>query len=397
MAKLVTFDWECSGAQRNKANPYDPRNEGVILCTLERDTVTKETVTTSFWGSNPLHMYDARKPFEDANFIIGMNLKYDAAWCRRYKIPFPENSNWWDIQVVHFIMTGQVSRFPSLNDILTYHELELKKDVVKEEYWEKGLDTDDVPEDILDEYCSWDVQQTYAVAQIQMRMFKNLTPKLQTTIRLALEDEKVLFDMEYNGFLFDTQASLAKGQELEQLSGTIRNRLSEITNTQDLNINWGSNDQISAVLYGGIIKRKRRETYEFVYTTVKKGRPPSVMKERWVEDEHELPRRFEPLPKSEMAKAGIFATNEPTLRKLKSNKANREIIELLLQLAKVDKLYSTYFYGLPKIIEEKGWTDNYIHCGLNQCVVITGRLSSTGPNLQNQPEDNQFCFLSRFN
>ena len=55
------------------------------------------------------------------------------------------------------------------------------------------------------------------------------------------------------------------------------------------------------------------------------------------------------------------------------------IIELILRYRKYSKLYSTYAFGLIKYIQ----SDNKIHTIFNQCITLTGRLSSSDPNLQN--------------
>ncbi|HZJ86845.1 MAG TPA: DNA polymerase, partial [Erysipelothrix sp.] len=56
-----------------------------------------------------------------------------------------------------------------------------------------------------------------------------------------------------------------------------------------------------------------------------------------------------------------------------------EIIPLILEYRRVQKLYSTYAVGLQKHIEK----DGKIHTKLNQHATQTGRLSSSEPNLQN--------------
>ena len=61
-------------------------------------------------------------------------------------------------------------------------------------------------------------------------------------------------------------------------------------------------------------------------------------------------------------------------------------------MAKLDKLVDTYFLGMPKKIEEYGWSDSFIHTNLSSCVTKTGRLASGKPNLQNIPSPNKICF-----
>src|SRR5215213_3794601 len=58
-----------------------------------------------------------------------------------------------------------------------------------------------------------------------------------------------------------------------------------------------------------------------------------------------------------------------------------EIARLIIDYRELDKLKATYSDALPKMIDE----DGRIHGNLNQTVAVTGRLSSTDPNLQNIP------------
>ena len=58
-----------------------------------------------------------------------------------------------------------------------------------------------------------------------------------------------------------------------------------------------------------------------------------------------------------------------------------EIAQLIIDYRELDKLKATYADALPKMID----ADGRIHGNLNQTVAVTGRLSSTDPNLQNIP------------
>ena len=58
-----------------------------------------------------------------------------------------------------------------------------------------------------------------------------------------------------------------------------------------------------------------------------------------------------------------------------------EIVKEVLEYRKVAKLNSTYAQGLIKVCDENG----IVHSTFNQTVAVTGRLSSTEPNLQNIP------------
>ena len=57
------------------------------------------------------------------------------------------------------------------------------------------------------------------------------------------------------------------------------------------------------------------------------------------------------------------------------------IVDLILRYRKITKIVSTYIDGMKVWIKE----DNKIHTTFNQTLTVTGRLSSTEPNLQNLP------------
>ncbi|MCX7615073.1 MAG: DNA polymerase I, partial [Clostridiales bacterium] len=84
------------------------------------------------------------------------------------------------------------------------------------------------------------------------------------------------------------------------------------------------------------------------------------------------------LPVVKKTKTG-FSTDVEVLNKLKGR---HEIIELIIEYRQLTKLKSTYVDGLSKVISTK---DGRIHSSFNQMVTLTGRLSSTEPNLQNIP------------
>jgi len=82
------------------------------------------------------------------------------------------------------------------------------------------------------------------------------------------------------------------------------------------------------------------------------------------------------------------------LRKAKG--FQRKILESLILRSKLEKRMSTYCLGTPKLLEHMQWEHSLLHPSINQCVAITGRLSETKPNLQNQDSEMRICFPSRF-
>jgi DNA polymerase I len=83
------------------------------------------------------------------------------------------------------------------------------------------------------------------------------------------------------------------------------------------------------------------------------------------------------LPVIKKTKTG-FSTDAEVLETLAEQ---HEIVRMILLYRTLTKLKSTYLQGLQKVVGD----DGKVHTTYNQTVTVTGRLSSTEPNLQNIP------------
>lgn len=76
-----------------------------------------------------------------------------------------------------------------------------------------------------------------------------------------------------------------------------------------------------------------------------------------------------------------FSTDSETLERL-----NHPVSKLIIEYRTLTKLLSTYIEPFLNNVDK----DNRIHTTFNQTLTLTGRLSSSNPNLQNLPTDNPF-------
>src|SRR5699024_182230 len=83
------------------------------------------------------------------------------------------------------------------------------------------------------------------------------------------------------------------------------------------------------------------------------------------------------LPVIKKTKTG-YSTNADVLEDLIDK---HDIINEIINYRQITKLQSTYITGLIEVIDN----DGKIHTSFNQTITVTGRLSSTDPNLQNIP------------
>lgn len=92
--------------------------------------------------------------------------------------------------------------------------------------------------------------------------------------------------------------------------------------------------------------------------------------------------RYLNLPSITKTDKGKDSTSEEALEELGKL---HEFPKLLLDRRKKAKLLSTYVIGMRDSL----WPDGKIHCNFHQVGTETGRLSSSGPNMQNIPRNNE--------
>ncbi|MCK4470686.1 MAG: DNA polymerase I, partial [Anaerolineae bacterium] len=88
----------------------------------------------------------------------------------------------------------------------------------------------------------------------------------------------------------------------------------------------------------------------------------------------QLPRQRVPKTKS-----GRYSTAASVLQGLRGK---HPVIDLILEQRELSKLKSTYVDALPQLVNER---TGRVHTSYNQTGTVTGRLSSSDPNLQNIP------------
>lgn len=398
---LLAFDCETTIFQKGNVKARRNRLVSTGIRKINDDSDSYEELN---FLAEP-HGYLARcwqVAFDWADVIIGFNLKFDLHWARRTGVYF-EDKVVWDCQLAQFVIQNQQNSYPSLNDVAEYWGLGTKLDVVKLEYWDKGIDTDQIPDYILSEYLEQDVNLTYLIYKCQMEYLKD-KPQMLRLIKLQMIDLLCLEEMEDNGLKYDSKRSLEKGDELQQRIAELDQKLADFF--PNIPVNWGSGDQLSACLYGGVIVHEYQIPNGVFKTGARAGQP----KLAWVREKLELPRLVEPLDRSEVSSTAklsdeevkekkgyrVYKTDEKTLLSLKAKGKAKEIIEVIRERSELEKLRGTYYHGFPALCEEMDWEPDMLFGTFNQVVARTGRLSSNKPNMQNCPPEMDALIISRF-
>ena len=357
-----------------KGNPFSARNR----CCYVGAYIEGQTILT--WSDDLL--YNIRPILADTTTLVGFNTKFDIHHLRR--LGYRDlDFRIWDCQLAHFLQSGQVGAYPSLNDTASFWGIEGKDDRVEREYWSAGIDTPDIPRDILIKYLEQDLRVTWQVYEKQLEYFLS-NPQLYRLFVLQCEDQKSLIEMEENGLLLDTDKASEKARSLYEEISAIERDLSAYY--RGIPINWDSHDHCSTILYGGTIEVDIREAVGVYKTGAKVGQP----RYRIAKQVYNLPRLFEPLPNTELKKEGYWSTDESILRQLKGN-----VPKMLNKRSELSKLLD-YYEGYPNLLTKMDWPDKILHGQLNQCVARTGRLSASNPNQQNIAEEAKEIIISRY-
>lgn len=372
--KLLVLDVETNLI--DNASPFS--QQGKLVCVGYWDGTSGDVIRPT-----PIDLALLQKRIDAADLIGGWNFKFDYHWLRRYGINLKEKKIW-DGMLSHYIQSRQIDAFFSLNDAASARYDENKLDVVKTEYWDNGIETDLIPWDVLSEYCLKDCVLTHKIISDQL----NEVPDHQRTLfSLAMQDLHVLEEMEWNGLRFNREGVEKALQEAQAQVAEILDQL-KVYNVPE-GFNWGSPEQLSALLYGGTISLKTKVPNGVWKTGAKAGQ----VKFSNVVTEYTLKRKYKPIKGTEMAKPGVWSTDEATLTKL----GKEGLIGKVLEIRAIEKQISTYYQKLPAMQDEHSWDKNYIHGQFSQTTTATGRLASSKPNLQNISESANRLFISRYN
>jgi DNA polymerase I-like protein with 3'-5' exonuclease and polymerase domains len=327
---------------------------------------------------------------EHADVIAMHNAKHDICVLRGFGIHF-DDTKLHCTMVSDYILEGQNKAIRyDLNSVAARYGLEQKHDKVKS-YWNDGTDTFDIPDWILGPYCLQDCHLTMDIYLKQLG--RSSGRQIQKVIDLQNEYTYTLADMETNGLCFSEEKANEIIAEHQALADGYRSKVLEGVPDGD-KINLSSSQQLSALLYGGLLKVRWKE---WVVRELK-VRPESTYKETTLKKEIEFEGLGFTPDKKKRKEDGYYKTDKDTIRTLSARTAKqRRIKTLLVKYSKHAKVVST-LQGRKgtKGLLAKIQPDQRIHPTLNQCVAATGRLTSSNPNGQNLFPTVKVCFVPEY-
>ena len=373
-----------------KASPFHPDNHIVYIGAIN-ETSTSDVNTRKLCGW-PISVGD-----HTYEMLVGHNIKFDLLYMMKDVDNFREhdwpNIQIWDTMLAEYLLSGQTKFYPSLDYCSEKYGGVLKDDRVKD-FWDSGVDTEDIPEEIITPYLENDVLNTRLVFREQVKKAKELG--MLTLIKTQMQALKATTEMEWNGMCFDLEVAYEQGGDLRDECKDIEVRVQHnlpVSNELQHVINLNSNQQIAAILYGGTIKTTTTQAVlnddgsEYRYKTGKrKGEVKTkIVVENVAIDGYGLTPPF-------TTASGLPATSDKALQKLLDESTGtlyasmydaHDFIEDILTIRKLNKDISTYYVGYSELAWKQPDGTYIIHQNLSHVSTATGRLSCTQPNLQN--------------
>ena len=325
--KQVAFDTETTGV-----DPLTAELVGISFAVAEKE---------AFYLPVPAGMNDARQHVHvfkeilesDKILKIGQNVKFDIEILKKYDIDV--QGPMFDTMIAHYLINPEL--YHNM-DYLAENYLNYQTIPIDDLIGPKGkkqLSMRQVPLSLVTDYACEDSDITLRLKMIfEPEIEKNNLASLFYDVEMPLV--KVLADMELAGVRLDVDA-------LKQSSNLLTNRLirleSEIFEMAGIEFNINSAKQVGEVLFD----------------------------------------RMKIVEKPKKTKTGQYTTSEDVLESIRSK---HPVVGKLLEYRGIKKLLGTYIDALPSLIVP---ATGKLHTSFNQTVTSTGRLSSTGPNLQNIP------------
>ena len=281
-------------------------------------------------------------------------------------------------QLTEFILSGQNrERHYSLNAVAEGYGIELKDDAVRS-YWDRDIDTYDIPDHILGPYCEKDCEITLRVLERQLELLEPLGVK--KIVELDNEFTMVCTEIECNGFAFNVERAMEIRKSFGKLVDIAEQEMLELIG--DTRVNIGSSAQMKLILYNRGKVKVKVKWEEWVLHQVKKYPDETKYYEKHFTEEIELTG----LGFKDINSGSI---DKDTLKQLKaSTKIQKRFKELMRQRNKDWQVCKTLLSKKgDKGLVTKISRDGFVHPTLNQTIARTGRLTSSDPNSQNLPRD----------
>tara|TARA_Y100000015_G_scaffold9479_2_gene8993 strand:+ start:1470 stop:3617 length:2148 start_codon:yes stop_codon:yes gene_type:complete len=444
-------------------SPFNLKNKAVGCWWLWIENKVIGDINKSVWYHNEKTRPDTRdelqKALDRAKLIVAHNAKFDIIWL--LEIGFEINCPIYCSMIGEFIFARAQPQKLSLKETAIRRRVTHKKSDLVDAMFKDGIGFEAMPLSTVDEYAEADV---ISCAEIFVQQVNDLQEEknrgLGPVFCLMNDNMQVLIEMERNGIKIDLEALDQVEKEYLEEKEILTKRQSKIAAEVlgDTPFNLSSGASQCMIVYGRTVTDKDLHARLFNIGTGPNGKPlpqPYMSNSQYKDSVRSSTKvvkktRAEQCPSCngsgrqyKVTKKGVPFKNQPKCTLCEGSgaiyidtketaglklsplgpryacihgfKVDKKTIEELIEQAKhknndiaVEYLtnhsrlnaINTYLNSFVNGIRTWVRSDGILHANFNQTVARTGRLSSSGPNLQNFPKSGKFpirkCMISRF-
>ena len=220
---------------------------------------------------------------DDVALIVGHNIKFDLLylWDHPQIVDYiHRGGRIWDTQYAEYLIQGMVpsSHMNSLNDCAVKYGGNKKIDAVKE-MWDQGINTPDIPEDLLMDYLlgneelEGDIGNTRRVFLGQVKAIQSYPETFKPMLANRMESLLATTEMEWNGLYVDMVIGQALRDEVANEAAILTERMNQYLPEMppECVFKWTSVYDKSYLIFGGVKKYEKwvqhtdPETGELLY------------------------------------------------------------------------------------------------------------------------------------
>jgi DNA polymerase I-like protein with 3'-5' exonuclease and polymerase domains len=350
----LVLDFEVEVNDNRFGSAIDDRNHLVLACYSRGGGAIRHRFGSEF------DQAELKRAVEDADFIVGHNLKYEYAWLNRMGIDTSQILGF-DTMLAEYVLLGNLAagdlesgvKPTSVSlDACCQRRGYAAKDPIVDLWMEHGIKVSEMPRKWVLDRCKQDVRTTE-------QLFIDQRRELADTNRLGCLYTRciltpLLAAIEKEGCHLDNQRVEEVYSEYTVRFVDLSNQFTRLTD----GINWRSSKQVAAYLY---------DTLQFAELRDRSGEPKRTP-------------------------SGGRQTNAKVLEKLKAEtEEQKEFLALRKQLSKIGSAISKNLDYFKEVCEQHGGT---FYAEFNQAITATHRLSSTGIAIETRTKGSKSCQLT---
>jgi DNA polymerase I-like protein with 3'-5' exonuclease and polymerase domains len=162
---------------------------------------------------------DIIQVIEKSDVLVAFNAKFELLYLwseNRLQEWFQKGGRVYCPQLAEYFLTSMQTKFAGLRDLSVYKYGLKERQKLMEPYWENGVDTCDIPRELVLEDCDADTEDTLGIYNLQQEDLKTRSVTFQNFLDVQMDFLLSTCEIEYNGLCVSKEVLNRNSKELEE-------------------------------------------------------------------------------------------------------------------------------------------------------------------------------------